>query len=171
MGIAIFSKIFNRKNNPKSQESPKEQPKLEASDSIKLFIMNWEKFRSVAYKPTPGDVWTIGYGSTDGVKEGDVCTLEQAEIWLNNEVNLITGKLAKLIKVPVTQNQFDALVSLTYNIGISAFKNSTLLKVLNKGEYDKVPNEMRRWIYQGNNMLQGLLNRRNAEIEIYNKKG
>lgn len=74
------------------------------------------------------------------------------------------------VLVTLSQNQFDALVIFTFNVGSTALKNSTLLKELNKGNYNKVPSELKRWNKQNKKVVQGLINRRNKEIQIWNKK-
>ena len=89
----------------------------------------------------PADVWTIGYGSTKGVKEGMSITEEEAEALLKKEAQEYCDYVKEYVSVTLTQNQFDALVSWTYNLGPSNLKNSTLLEVLNKEEYDKAEEE------------------------------
>jgi len=79
------------------------------------------------------------------------------------------AELRKLVFVPLTENQFDALVSFAFNIGINAFKKSTLLKTLNKGEYALVPGQMRRWVFAGGKKSMGLANRREKEIKLWNQ--
>lgn len=73
-----------------------------------------------------------------------------------------------LVTVPLTQNQFDALVSFVFNIGVSAFANSTLLRLLNKGNYYAVPGQLKRWVYDNGRIVQGLVNRREKEIDLWN---
>lgn len=74
------------------------------------------------------------------------------------------------VKVKLTQSQYNALVSFTFNVGVGAFRNSTLLKLLNAGEYHSVPPQMRRWILSAGRQIQGLKNRREKEIELWNRK-
>jgi len=76
----------------------------------------------------------------------------------------------KNVTVKLNQNQFDALVLFTFNVGIGYFKHSTALKELNKGNYKKVPFELKRWNQSGGKVMRGLINRRNKEIQIWNKK-
>lgn len=85
--------------------------------------------------------------------------LEIAEMWVEREV-----------KVELTQGQFDALVSFVFNIGHVKFRKSTLLKFLNEGQYDKVPGQLRKWIYAGGKASEGLAKRREMEIKLWNKK-
>jgi len=72
------------------------------------------------------------------------------------------------VKVALNQNQFDALTSFTFNVGIGAFRGSTLLKVLNQGQYDQVPTQLLRWTRSGGQLVQGLVNRRQNEIKLWN---
>lgn len=118
----------------------------------------------------PAGVWTIGYGSTKGVSKGDTITKEEAEQVLKNDImheaevyvdNFVTTKL--------NQNQYDALVSFTFNLGGGALQKSTLLKKLNKGDYQGAANEFTRWVYAGGKKLNGLVKRRREEKELFLK--
>lgn len=122
-----------------------------------------EAFRPTAYKPTSADVWTIGYGHTAGVKEGDTCTLDQARAWFAQDSSWASAVVSTHVTVPLTQNQFDALTSLAYNIGASNFSESTLVRLLNDGNYAGAADEFRVWRKQGKRVLQGLVNRREDE--------
>src|SRR5690606_15235211 len=114
-----------------------------------------------------------GYGNTtylDGtkVKKGDEITREQADLIFKQTANKFALDVVKLIDVCLTQNQFNALVSLAYNIGIGSFKGSTLLKKVNNNPNDKsIADEFLRWKYAGGKVIQGLLNRRIKESEVY----
>lgn len=134
------------------------------------FLKGFEKFRPTAYLPTGKDVWTIGYGHTAGVKQGDTCTLAQAEEWLLNDVARFYAGLVMLVTVPLNQNELDALVSLTFNIGIGRrdghkgdFADSTLLDKLNAGDKAGAAAEFPKWDHQGGLELAGLRTRRLAE--------
>lgn len=135
-------------------------------------IQQFEGLRLKAYQDSVG-IWTIGYGNItylDGskVKKGDEITREQADLMFKNTANKFALEVAKLIDVCLTQNQFNALVSLAYNIGIGAFKGSTLLKKVNNNPNDKsIADEFKRWRYAGGKVIQGLLNRRIKESEVY----
>ena len=115
----------------------------------------------------PADVWTIGYGSTKGVKEGMSVTEEEAEALLKKEAQEYCDYVKEYVSVTLTQNQFDALVSWTYNLGPRNLKNSTLLEVLNKEEYDKVPEQILRWTKAAGKELNGLVRRRQAEADLF----
>lgn len=124
-----------------------------------------------AYEDSAG-VWTIGHGHIRGVRPGMVCTEEQAERWLLEDLAPAEWAVHDLVSVPLTQPQFDALVSFAFNVGIAAFEKSTLLRVLNDGRYDLVPEQMMRWVHVTiggvKQRLPGLVNRRTYEIELWN---
>ena len=120
----------------------------------------------------PAKVWTIGFGTTvypNGVKvkKGDSCTLDQAKQFKAHDLKRFEKTVNDLVKVPLTQNQFDALVSLTYNIGTGAFEKSTLLKKLNAGDYQGAADQFTVWNKGGGKVLQGLVNRRAKEKEVF----
>ena len=129
-------------------------------------IRNFEGFRSHAYQDVTG-VWTIGYGHTKNVQPTDVISAAQGYSMLRNELIEYENYVNTLVKVPLYQHQFDALVSWTYNLGPTNLKNSTLLEVLNKGRYDLVPDEIRRWNRAGGKELEGLTRRREAEALMF----
>jgi lysozyme len=127
------------------------------------FLKSYEHFRPTAYKPTPKDKWTLGWGHTDGVNEGDTCDSDTANTWLHNDVSWATAPIHRLCTVPLTQPQFDALVSLVFNIGVGHFEESTLLRKLNDSDYGGAAAEFLVWDEQAGQVLQGLENRRIAE--------
>lgn len=129
-------------------------------------IKNFEGCRLKAYK-CPAGIWTIGYGHTAGVKQGQVITPAQAEEFLKQDLKRFETSVRSLVTVPITQNQFDALVSFTYNLGATALKTSTLLKKLNAGDYNSAAEEFDRWVYANGNKLLGLVKRRAAEKELF----
>lgn len=119
-------------------------------------------------------VWTIGWGTTvypNGVKvkKGDKITLEQAKQYKAHDLAKFEKAVNDAVKVPLNQNQFNALVSLAYNIGVSAFTNSTLVKRLNEGNYKAAADQFLVWINAGGKRMQGLVNRRNKEREVFLK--
>lgn len=130
-------------------------------------IKSYEQLRLEAYMPTPDDVPTIGYGHTKGVKMGDSCTEEQALEWLREDCAEAEECVSKFVRVPLTQNEFDALVSLTFNIGCGAFKGSTLLKLLNSHDYDGAAAQFPRWNKQSGKELAGLTRRRADERRMF----
>lgn len=129
-----------------------------------------EEGNVIAYQDAV-DVWTIGYGHTKGVQEGDKWTKEKAEFMLWRELeDEYEGYVNDYVHVPLNQNQFDALCSWVYNLGPANLKVSTLLKKLNNGEYEEVPAQIKRWNKAGGKVLEGLVRRRNAEALMFEGK-
>ncbi|WP_370931042.1 lysozyme [Bartonella sp. DGB1] len=132
-------------------------------------IKQWEGLRLEAYRDVAG-VLTIGYGHTGkDVKIGQQISRNQAENLLLKDLARFEEAVSKYVKVDLTDNQFACLVSFAFNIGVTAFKGSKLLKKLNKGNYDAVPQELMRWTYSGGKISQGLVNRRSAEVGLWAK--
>ena len=129
-------------------------------------IKHFEGCELEAYK-CPAGVWTIGYGHIKGVSEGMSITQEQAEQMLLDELKEYENYINELVVVDLSQNQFDALVSWVYNLGPANLKSSTLLKVLNSGDYAGVPEQIERWNKAGGKVLEGLIRRRLAESSLF----
>ena len=125
-------------------------------------IAFYEGFRSEAYRDITG-VPTIGYGQTKNVKMGDVITPERAMLQLQESAAEHAKEMAKCIKVPVTQGEFDAYSSFTYNVGVGAFCRSTLNKKLNAGDYAGACKELLKWTIAGGKQYPGLVKRRQEE--------
>ena len=119
-----------------------------------------------AYK-CPAGVWTIGYGHTKDVQPGDEWSEDHADHMLEVELHEYEGYINNLVTCPLTQNQFDALVSWVYNLGSANLQASTLLKRLNAGDYPDVPNQIKRWNKAGGEVLEGLTRRREAEATMF----
>lgn len=134
-------------------------------DNLAL-IKKWESCKLKAYQDT-GGVWTIGYGHTKDVKEGDTCTQQQAEEWLVQEANDFIFNILSYVTVPLNENQLAALTCFVYNIGSNAFYKSTMLKFLNQGLYGKAADEFPRWCKDNGKTVQGLLNRRLDEQKLF----
>ena len=132
-------------------------------------IKHFEGCELTAYK-CPAGVWTIGYGHIKGVSEGMTITQEQAEQMLLDELVEYENYINELVSVDLSQNQFDALVSWVYNLGPSNLRSSTLLKVLNSGDYNGVPAQIMRWNKAGGKVLEGLTRRREAEALLFEGK-
>jgi lysozyme len=129
-------------------------------------IKRFEGCELEAYKCAAG-VWTIGYGSTKGVKEGDTVSQEEADKLLLHEMEEYEGYINDMVNVDLEQNQFDAMVSWVFNLGPTNLKASTLLKVLNAKDYEGVPAQIKRWNKAGGKVLQGLIRRREAESLLF----
>jgi len=134
-------------------------------------IKEFEGVRLKAYR-CPADVWTIGVGHTSAagppvVKAGMEITNAQAMKILAQDLVQFEDGVESAVKVPLSQNQFDALVSFTFNVGLGAFGKSTLLKKLNAGQYDAVPAELMKWTKAGGRELPGLVRRRRAEAALW----
>ena len=129
-------------------------------------IKKFEGCELKAYQCSAG-VWTIGYGHTKDVVEGMEITQEQAEQMLVDELHEYESYINKYVTVALSQNQFDARVSWVYNLGPANLSASTMLKVLNSGEYEDVPAQMKRWNKAGGKVLEGLIRRREAEACLF----
>ena len=121
-----------------------------------------------AYK-CPSGVWTIGYGHTNGVKSGMQITKVQALNYLKQDLSVYEKAVTNYVKVPLNQNQFDALVSFSFNCGSGALKTSTLLKKLNSCDYNGAANEFLKWNKSNGKVLNGLVRRRQEEKELFLK--
>mgnify|MGYP005795774955 CR=1 FL=1 len=130
------------------------------------FISSFEGCRLSAYKCSAG-VWTIGYGHTKEVKEGDSCTEEQATVWLTDDIKETQTLLAHYINVPVTRNEFIALVSLAFNVGVGSLMKSKLLRKLNAGDREGAAEEFLDFDLADGQRLAGLTRRRKAEHDLF----
>ena len=139
---------------------------MEISNKCVSLVKSFEGFRDKAYQCSAG-VWTIGYGTTDGVEPGDRITPQEAEVWLKTDFGAFAAEVDAAITVSVTQNMFDALVSLAYNIGTGAFKNSTLLRLLNEGQANAAADQFDKWVSAGGRKLPGLVRRREIEKQLF----
>ncbi|MGL5950139.1 MAG: lysozyme [Cetobacterium sp.] len=131
-------------------------------------IKKFEGLKLKAYK-CPGGIWTIGYGTTSGVTEGMIITEEKAEDLLKKDLVRFETAVKTVVRVKLNKNQFDALVSFSYNVGTGALQSSTLLKKLNQGDYKGASEEFMRWNKAGGKVLTGLIKRREAEKELFLK--
>ena len=129
-------------------------------------IKSHEGLRTTAYQDPVG-VWTIGYGHTGTAKPGQKITEAQAEQLLRQDVGWAQDAVRKNVKVPLTQGQFDALVSFTFNAGAGALGRSTLLKKLNAGDYAGAQAEFGKFVHAGGRVLPGLVRRRNEEAQMF----
>lgn len=124
-----------------------------------------EGYREKAYTPVPGDVTTIAFGATEGVKPGDRTTPERALVRLLDDASKYEQAVKRCVKVPLFPYEYDAFVSLTYNIGAAAFCGSTLVRKVNAGDYSGACTEILRWDKFQGKPLRGLTIRRQAEYQ------
>ena len=129
-------------------------------------IKQWEGLRLDAYRCSAG-VWTIGYGHTANVREGMRITIEQAEAILLQDLEIFENAVSQAVTVDLSDNQYAALVSWTYNVGAAAMQKSTLVRKLNAGNYASVPGELARWNKIKGEANTGLSNRRAAEAGLW----
>lgn len=130
------------------------------------FIKRWEGFRSQAYR-CPAGIWTIGYGHTKTARRGWLIDEAEAEILLQQDLKTFEDSVNSLVTVKLNQNQFDALVSFTFNVGAGAFAQSTLLRLLNQGKFTGAAQQFDRWVHAGRRVLPGLVARREAERLLF----
>ena len=131
-----------------------------------LLIKSFEQLRLNSYL-CPAGVWTIGYGHTDGVNQGMLITEKTADGFLKQDIRNAEHCINQM-DVDLTQEQFDALVSFVFNVGVQAFNVSTLKKKILKNPNDpSIADEFRRWVYAVNKKLPGLIKRREQEIKLY----
>lgn len=139
---------------------------MKTSDKGLELIKHYESLRLKAYR-CPAGIPTIGYGHTKGVKMGQSITEEQANAFLVEDLNDAEQAVIRH-KLNTNQNQFDALVSLVFNIGSGNFAKSTLLKKAKVNSNDgSIADEFRKWVYAGGVVLPGLIKRREAEQRLY----
>ena len=119
---------------------------MHISEKGLALIRQFEGLRLSAYR-CPAGIPTIGYGSTAGVKLGQAITAERAEQLLREDVRQFEAAVSRLVKVPLTQGQFDALTSFAFNLGAKALEKSTLLRLLNAGDYSGAAAQFERWVY------------------------
>ena len=129
-------------------------------------IQSFEGLRLAAYQDSVG-IWTIGYGHTKSVRRGQVITKARADELFMEDVREFEQAVGACVKVPITQQQFDALVSFCFNLGAARLRASTLLKMLNQGDYDGASQQFGRWTRAGGVELAGLVKRRAAERELF----
>lgn len=141
-------------------------------------IQYFESLELKAYPDpaTGGKPYTIGFGTTvypsgAPVRPGDVCTKEQAEKYLLNDLAKFEKVVSDAVRVPLNQGQFDALVSFTYNLGPANLRSSTLLKMVNAGDFAGAAGEFKRWNKANGKVMRGLTRRRAAEQCLFEGMG
>ena len=154
---------------------------MKASSNGKKLLAAWEGLVTHPYQDS-GDAWTIGVGHllTDKELQSGTIKIGSRLISIHGMTeslcfDLLEQDLAKAertinqsVKVSLSQNQFDALASFVFNVGIQAFSDSTLLRLLNQGKYNEVPTQLRRWNKDNGKVNKGLTNRRRKEIALWN---
>ncbi len=133
-------------------------------------IKKWEGVRLVAYPDpgTGGKPWTIGFGHTSGVNQGDRITMSQAEAFLLDDIHHFVDSIHHVVKVTINNNQLCALASFVFNVGTGAFYHSTMLFELNRGaDKVKVAEQFLRWVHAGGHVLEGLVQRRKEEARLF----
>ncbi len=155
---------------------------VKMSDNGRHLLTQWEGKENKVYRDSAG-LLTIGVGhllTRDEISSGKILidgvpakyesglTDQKIDALLAHDLSWAESAVNTYIDVALNQNQFDALTSFTFNVGKQAFYSSTLRKVLNQGRYDLVPEQLARWNRAGGKVLQGLINRRNNEIELFN---
>lgn len=138
------------------------------SDKCAELVKSFEQCRLKAYKPTPNDIWTCGWGATEGVTKDTVWTQEHADSRFATDLAHFGARVSvELGGAPTTQSQYDAMTSLSYNIGIGAFEKSTVLRKHKAGDYAGAAAAFGMWDKQSGTVLRGLARRRAAEAAMY----
>lgn len=135
---------------------------LSLSAAALVGIVAHEGYVQDAYQDIVG-VWTIGYGTTEGVKQGQKTDPVKALQRALTDINTFEGALKQCVKVPLHQYEYDAYISFAYNVGTTAFCKSTLVRLLNEGKYEDACRQLDRWVYAGGKKVNGLVNRRQEE--------
>jgi len=156
---------------------------MKASQHLKNLLEQWEGVRQQVYLDS-GKEPTIGIGHLltqserssgkifiDGmpVKYDQWLSVAECRTLLDQDLKIPEKTISKLVFVALTQNQYDTMISFIFNLGAEAFRNSTLLKLLNESKYNAVPEQLRRWIHDNGKVVQGLINRREKEIKLWNE--
>jgi lysozyme len=140
---------------------------METSQQGKEDLEGYEGKKYKAYKDSAG-IWTNGVGHTGpDVHAGQVVDEAQVMAWLTQDLKEAEDAVNRLVKVPLTQGQFDALVSFTFNEGEGHLEQSTLLRKLNAGDYEGAHAEFQHWVYAGGTIQPGLVKRRHGEAERF----
>ena len=140
------------------------------SDEGLDLIKHFEGCELTAYV-CPAGVYTIGYGHTGDVTPGQTVTQQEADNLLREDIRKFEKAVDNYTRVPLNQSQFDALVSFTFNCGTGAFRDSTLLRLLNEYDYEGAAAQFGRWVNGSNGPLPGLVRRREAEEKLFRKDG
>jgi len=138
---------------------------MRCNDKGLAIIRKWESLRLKAYKCS-ADVWTIGWGHTKGVKQGDVCTIEKANEYFKEDLEEKELQINNL-NLQLTDNEYSALISFIFNIGIGNFTKSTMLRLLKQNKKIEASNEFQKWNKCKGETLDGLTKRRRDERDLF----
>jgi lysozyme len=149
---------------PSSDAVNRERPLV--STRLAEFVAAWEGFSATAYRCS-ANVWTIGHGTTEGVRTGDTITRAEALLRLMDHLEEDARTVDRVVRVSLLPHERDALISLSYNIGRGAFTNSTLVRLLNAGDKVAAADQFLRWNRAGGRVVLGLVKRRTAERDLF----
>lgn len=138
------------------------------SDACIALVKSSEGCRLTAYRDS-ASVLTIGFGHARGVREGQTITQAQADALLLDDLDAAAAQVEAMVTVPLTQGQFDALVSFCYNLGAGRLRDSTLLRLLNQSRYQEAAAQFRFWVMAAGQVLPGLVTRRKAERALFER--
>lgn len=147
------------------RKQPDPLPYRPSRDCLEL-IKHFEGLKLKAYK-CPANVWTIGWGHTQGAHPGQIISLQEAEALLLRDLAPMADYLCQWRPANATQNQFDAMLSFLFNLGITQFNQSSAASAWRRSKFEEVPNLMMRWIRGGGKILPGLVRRRKVEGHLF----
>lgn len=132
-------------------------------------IKSFESLRLEAYPDpgTGGDPWTIGYGHTEGVSQGDTCTEDEANEFLQNDLSKFIQGVTDLLTVELNDNQFSSLISFAFNCGLHNLSGSTLLREINDSNFNHIEKNFEMWDRAAGKVMTGLFRRRKAEADLF----
>lgn len=136
------------------------------TEQAEILIKTLEGLRLKAYQDS-GGVWSIGFGETKGVTPGMQISIQQAEKYLEARLATLEEEILTLVKVPINDNQLSGLESFAYNLGIGALAGSTMLKLINKGDFAEAADQFSLWTHVKGKIIPGLVTRRKAEQKLF----
>jgi lysozyme len=139
---------------------------LKPSGACRALIREFEGCFLSAYR-CPAGLPTLGVGHTKGVRMGDRCSVQQADVWLTQDLEAAAASVQGVVTAPLTQEMFDALVSFTFNLGGKRLAESTMLILINKRNYKAAAEQFKRWNLSNGVVLPGLVRRRAAEAALF----
>lgn len=169
---AFYRAVFKSKRKKRKEHEMRQKAMIHSPHALSEkgaeFIANFEGFRAKPYWDSAGGVWTQGFGTTSniGPNSKPITRKKGLELLQRDSAKAATA-IRDLVHVPLTQQQFDALVSFVYNLGPGSLAESTLLKLLNKGDYKGAEGQFHRWNHAGGQVLEGLTRRRAAEARLF----